>query len=219
MAIWQENLSKNLEAEDPKSEVENSELPVLVDCFATWCGPCKMLSPVIKSVSEKYAGSVKVIKVDIDKHEDFANVYAIKSIPTLLFFREGKLVKTEVGFRPENQLCKMIDQNLMPTADELKERIKGSKGALLVEFFTKDCTWCKKQEPVLKSLQEKYRDELKIIRIDAEKYEDLAKEYEVKNYPTMKLFYGAKEVKTLKGFEKEDALCRVIEDELLSKKK
>lgn len=104
---------ENFEVENPKFEIENSEIPVLVDFFASWCGPCKMLSPIIKNISEKYAGKLRVIKVDIDKHADFANEYEIRSIPTLLFFKEGKLVGTEVGFKPEKQLCNIIEEKLM----------------------------------------------------------------------------------------------------------
>ena len=73
---------------------------VLVDFWATWCMPCKMLAPVIEQLAEQYAGQVTVAKVDIDEHEDLAIRYGIQSIPTVLLFENGQLVEQEVGVKP-----------------------------------------------------------------------------------------------------------------------
>lgn len=87
-----------------QSEVLNSDKPVLVDFFATWCGPCKMLSPVMEKVDENLAGQVKVLKLDIDENPVSANTYGVHSVPTLILFKDGKPVGKLVGFRPAEQI-------------------------------------------------------------------------------------------------------------------
>ena len=81
---------------------------VLVDFWATWCGPCKMLSPVLAAFAEEKAGVLKVCKVNVDEQDALAERYHIESIPTLLLFRDGKLVKSAVGFRDKAQLEAML---------------------------------------------------------------------------------------------------------------
>lgn len=87
-----------------ENEVLNSDKPVLVDFFATWCGPCKMLAPVIEKVDEKLAGQVKIFKLDIDENPIAANTYGVQSVPTLMLFKDGKPLGQIVGFRPAEQI-------------------------------------------------------------------------------------------------------------------
>lgn len=91
-------------------EVLNSQRPVLVDFYADWCQPCKMLSPVIESISHKYGEMLKVVKVNVDKSAEIANKYSINSIPTLIMFKDKKAVKTFVGFKPQPILEKEISE-------------------------------------------------------------------------------------------------------------
>ena len=83
------------------SEVLNSDKPVLVDFWASWCGPCRMLAPVVAEIARERAGSVKVAKVNIDEEPALANRFRVSSIPTVLVFKDGKIVNSSVGFRPK----------------------------------------------------------------------------------------------------------------------
>ena len=85
-------------------EVLNSDMPVLVDFWATWCGPCKMLAPIIEQLSENLSGKVKVVKIDVDKNPQTSMSYEVSSIPTLVLFSKGKSVTKLVGFRPLDQI-------------------------------------------------------------------------------------------------------------------
>jgi len=80
-----------------ETEVINSDKPVMVDFWATWCGPCKMIAPHVQAVADEYAGRAVVAKVDVDANKQWAIKYGIQSIPTLLFFKGGKLVDRLVG--------------------------------------------------------------------------------------------------------------------------
>ena len=90
-------------------EVLNSDLPVLVDFWAEWCGPCKMVAPVVEELANDYDGKLKVMKVDVDASPLTASTYSIRSIPTLLIFKDGKPVQQVVGAVPKQMLQEKID--------------------------------------------------------------------------------------------------------------
>ena len=85
-----------------ESEIVNSEIPSMVDFWAEWCGPCRVLGPVIESLSQEYDGQVKVAKVDVDSNQQVAMQYGIRSIPTVMLFDKGQIVDTIVGVRPKS---------------------------------------------------------------------------------------------------------------------
>ena len=80
-----------------ENEILKSEVPVLLDCYADWCGPCRMMSPVVDAMAEKYAGQIKVCKLNVDEDGDAVAPYRVMSIPNFLFFKKGEVVKNLVG--------------------------------------------------------------------------------------------------------------------------
>ncbi|MFA7119763.1 MAG: thioredoxin [Sphaerochaetaceae bacterium] len=97
---------------DFKQKVLDSPVPVLVDFWATWCGPCRMIAPAVKQMSEKYEGKLSVVKVDVDQSSDLASQYNVASIPTLLIFKAGEIVDQKVGALSVAVLDEFVKQNL-----------------------------------------------------------------------------------------------------------
>jgi len=89
---------------DFEAEVLNSEVPVLVDFWATWCGPCLAMAPVVDAVAEKYDGQVKVVKIDVDQNRTIAGKYGVRSIPTYAIFKGGEVVNKMIGGMPQPKL-------------------------------------------------------------------------------------------------------------------
>ena len=105
-------LIKILTQENFAQEVLKSATPVLVDFWAEWCGPCKMIAPVLDELATEYAGKVKIGKVNIDEHQQIAINYNISSIPTLLFFKGGQVAEQVVGMRSKRDLKTSFDRML-----------------------------------------------------------------------------------------------------------
>ena len=95
-----------------KTEVLESDITVLVDFWATWCGRCRMIAPVVEEVANEYDGKLKVGKVNVDDFGDLAREYGIKNIPTLLIFKNGEVVETSVGYKTKEALSEIIDKHL-----------------------------------------------------------------------------------------------------------
>lgn len=95
-----------------EQEVLNADIPVLVDFWAEWCGPCKMIAPVLDEIAKTYQGKVKVAKINIDDNNNTPQKYGVRGIPTLMLFKAGELEATKVGAISKSQLAAFLDSNL-----------------------------------------------------------------------------------------------------------
>lgn len=99
------------------SKEKSYPIPIVIDFFASWCAPCKMLSPILDSVMEQYEGLVRFVKIDIDLYPDIAEKYEIMSVPTLLFFGKNGLVRRETGFKSEAAIVEIIENELLKSKE------------------------------------------------------------------------------------------------------
>ena len=98
--------------QDFKSEVLDSSLPVLVDFTATWCGPCKMVDPIVKQLAGEWDGKVKVVKCDADQNPNVLMQYGIMGIPTIMMFKGGQMVERTSGYQPKDKLVSKMGQHI-----------------------------------------------------------------------------------------------------------
>jgi thioredoxin 1 len=105
-------MTKQIKDNEFESEVLNSKLPVIIDFWAEWCGPCRMLAPILDQLSEEMEGKLKIVKMNIDENPETPSKFGVRGIPTMLLFKEGKQIATKVGVQPKNVLQEWINSSL-----------------------------------------------------------------------------------------------------------
>ena len=103
---------KNLSLDNFDNEISSSNIPVLVDFWAEWCGPCKMLGPILEEISKDLKDKLQIVKVNLDENQDLAMKYSIRSIPTLLLFKDGQLIDTKIGLLPKSDLVEWLGSKI-----------------------------------------------------------------------------------------------------------
>lgn len=99
----------NITKDNFEETVLKSDIPVLVDFWATWCGPCRMVAPIIEEIAKEYSGKIKVGKVNVDEESELAASFQISSIPTIMLFKDGKVADMKMGCRPKEEFIKMFE--------------------------------------------------------------------------------------------------------------
>lgn len=112
MSAMSEHKYVTIDSGNFESEVLKSNVPVLVDFWATWCGPCRMIGPIIEEIASEYAGKAKVAKADVDQNQELAEKYQVRSVPTLLIFKDGGVVEQLVGAVSKKALTTRLDTHL-----------------------------------------------------------------------------------------------------------
>lgn len=105
-------MTKHLNDSDFQKEVLESELPVLIDFWAEWCGPCRMLGPIVDQISEEMGSKIKVLKMNIDDNPDTPSKYGVRSIPTMMIFKQDKLLDSKVGVHPKTIIEDWINKTI-----------------------------------------------------------------------------------------------------------
>ncbi|MCI6502931.1 MAG: thioredoxin [Clostridia bacterium] len=95
--------------ENFEAEVIQSDKPVLLDFWATWCGPCRMLAPIVEDIAKEYDGKIKVGKVNVDEEPELAGAFQVASIPTVVILKNGKIVNQSIGYKPKEELVKLLE--------------------------------------------------------------------------------------------------------------
>ena len=110
------NLIKHISDASFEADVLQSAQPVLVDYWAEWCGPCKMIAPILDEMASTYSGKLQITKMNVDENREIPGQFGIRGIPTLMLFKDGKLAATKVGALSKSQMAAFIDENLKEQA-------------------------------------------------------------------------------------------------------
>jgi thioredoxin 1 len=206
---------------DFQKDVLESEMPVLVDFWATWCGPCRIMAPVLETMAEEYKGRIKVYKMDVDRNPETPGKYSVQAIPTLLLFKKGKMIRQFVGVVPKDDLKRQIDEALARaerpdliltlTGENFAREVLKSKVPVLVDFWAVWCGPCRILSPTIEDLSWEYEGRLKVGKINLDENKDLARKYRVQYIPAVMLFEGGRPVRQWTGVRPKNEFTSAID--------
>lgn len=209
---------------DFQKKVLESERPVLVDFWAVWCGPCRIMGPVLESLAAEYEGRIEVFKMDVDKNPETPGRYSVQAIPTLLLFKKGKMIRQFVGVVPKDELKAQIEEALQRaerpdvivtlSSDNFDREVLKSKVPVLVDFWAIWCGPCRMVAPIVEDISWDYENRLKVGKVNLDENKDLARKYHVPAIPTLLLFQNGRVIRQWTGVrpaeEYRSAIDRVV---------
>lgn len=208
-----------------QKEVLESKIPTLVDFWAPWCGPCRMIAPILDELAPKYQGKLKIAKLNVDENPITPGQYFIQAIPTLIFFRDGEPIDKIVGALPKPAMEKRIEavlsapatspgpqaKPIVVTDQNFRKEVLDSDIPVLVDFWAPWCGPCKMIAPILDELATQYNGKLKVAKMNVDENSLIPTSYFIQAIPTLMVFKGGQVVDKIVGALPKPALEKRLE--------
>jgi len=217
--------------------VEKSDIPVVVDFWAPWCAPCRMLAPLFEKMAKDYEGKIKFVKVNVDENPTTAVKYNIRWIPSLILFKDGQTVKTIVGVKPEEEYKKEFDALLWENTtssnenktdshnwvinvswpDQFAKVLEENKDKLIIaDFWAPWCGPCRMVAPTLEQIAKDYEGKVIVVKVNVDEpaNQPLAMQFQVQSIPTIAFIQNDKPIEVTVGALPYEAFKEIIEKKL-----
>jgi len=215
--------------------VEKSDVPVIVDFWAPWCAPCRMLAPTFEKLANEYEWKVKFVKVNVDENPTTAIKYMVQGIPTVIIFKDGKPIKTLVGVKPEAEYKAELDALLgnkpqesktesseewiinINGPEEFEQALKNNEDKLIIaDFWAPWCGPCRMLAPTLEKIAQDYKDKVVVLKVNVDEpvNQPLAMQFQVQSIPTIAFIQKDKPIEVTVGALPYEAFKEIIDKKL-----